>query len=266
MPIVFSALTPHQPVLIPEIGKDNLEKLKKTKEAIESLEKEFYASKPESIIVISSDDGKISEDSFSINLNANYTADFKDFGDFGLELKFKSDYMTIQQIRAADETGEASPLVLVSEDKIGHGFSVPLYFLTKHAKDLPIVPVYYSALGYKEHLEFGRFLHNQLSKIDKRVAIICSGDLSHTLTKDAPGGFSKDGEKFDKKFTEMVKNKDVEGLLKLDPKLVKAAKETALRSTLILMGVIESLNTKTEVLSYEGPFGVGYLVCNFKLL
>lgn len=265
MPIVFAALTPHPPVLIPEIGKDNLKKLKKTEAAMKKLEQEFYAAKPESIVIISPS-GEVLDDSFNINLNADYLADFKDFGDFSLGLKFKSDYMTIQQIRAADEKGDIAPFVLTSNQSLGHGFSVPLYFLTQHLKDIPIVPITYSALGYQEHFSFGQFLHDQLSKIDKRIAVIASGDLSHTLTKDAPAGHVKEGAEFDKKFTELVKKKDVKGLLELDPKLIKAAQETVLRSTLILMGIIESLNTQTEVLSYEGPFGVGYLVCSFKLV
>ena len=145
MPIVFSAITPHPPVLIPEIGKDNLKKLKQTDDAMKKLEQEFYAVKPDSVVVISPH-GEVLKDSFNINLNSDYTANFKDFGDFGLELKFKSDYMTIQNIRAADETGDAAPLSLTSQEELEHGFSVPLYFLLQHLKDIPIVPITYSAL------------------------------------------------------------------------------------------------------------------------
>jgi len=265
MPIVFSAITPHPPVLIPEIGKDNLKKLKQTDDAMKKLEQEIYAAKPDSIVVISPH-GEILKDSFNINLNSDYVANFKDFGDFGLELKFKSDYMTIQSIRAADETGDAVPLVLTSKAELEHGFSVPLYFLTKHLKDISIIPITYSALDYQAHFDFGQFLHEQLSQSDKRIAVIASGDLSHKLTKNSPAGYSAQGKKFDDKFIELVKKKDAAGIMKLDKKLVKAAEETVLRSTLILLGIISELNTETEVLSYEGPFGVGYLVAQFKLL
>ena len=265
MPIVFSAITPHPPVLIPEIGKDNLKKLTKTETAMKTLEQDFYAAKPDSVVVISPH-GQVLPDSFNINLNADYTANFKDFGDFSLELKFKSDYMTIQQIRAADETNEAAPLVLSSNENLEHGFSVPLYFLTQHLKNIPIVPITYSALGYEEHFAFGKFLYNQLSSSNKRIAVIASGDLSHKLSKDSPAGYSPQGEKFDKAFVALIKKKDAAGIIKLDPKLIEAAEQTALRSVLILFGIIDTLNTKTEVLSYEAPFGVGYLVSQFKLM
>ena len=111
MPIVFSAITPHPPVLIPEIGKDNLAKIKKTEEAMKKLEQDLYAAKPESILIISPH-GQIFDDAFNINLSASYKANFKDFGDFGLELEFKSDYMSIQAIRAADETQTNVPITL----------------------------------------------------------------------------------------------------------------------------------------------------------
>jgi hypothetical protein len=34
---------------------------------------------------------------------------------------------------------------------------------------------------------------------------------------------------------------------------------------LILLGLLDGLKTKPEVISYEGPFGVGYLVANYIL-
>lgn len=265
MPLVFAAFTPHAPVLIPEIGKENLAKISNTETAMKKLEQDFYVSKPESVVIISPH-GKIFAEAFNINLNVDYSANFKEFGDFGLELKFKSDYLSIQEIRAADETQKTVPIVLSSEPEIDHGFSVPLYYLTQHLKNIPIIPITYSGLGYQQHFAFGQFLYRHLSKINKRFAVIASGDLSHKLTKNAPGGYSAQAKKFDKNLGELIKNRDTEGILKLDPNLIQEVAECGLRSIIILLGILESLNVKPEILSYEGPFGVGYLVCNFKLV
>ena len=219
MPLVFAAITPHPPVLIPEIGKDNLVKLKKTEEAFKKLEQELYAAKPESLVLISPH-GKVSPEYFNINLNPDYAANFKEFGDFSLELKFRSDFMTIQEIRASDESNQAAPMVMISEPEIDHGFAVPLYFLTKHLKNLPIVPITYSGLNYQKHFEFGQFLYRQLAKLNKRIAVIASGDLAHTLTKDAPAGYSAQGKEFDKKVVDLIKAKNFNGLLVLDSALI----------------------------------------------
>ena len=265
MPLVFAAITPHPPVLIPEIGKKNLPKLKKTEAAMKKLEQDFYAAKPDSVLIISPH-GKILADAFSINLSADYSANFKEFGDFSLELQFKSDYMSIQEIRAADESHKSVSFVLTSEPELDYGFSVPLYFLTQHLKKIPIIPVTYSALDYQHHFEFGKFIYRQLAKLNKRFAVIASADLSHKLIKGAPGGYSPQAKKFDQKIIELTKKKDWPGFLQLDSELIKEAGECGLRSLIILAGMIESLNLEPEVLSYEGPFGVGYLVCNFKFV
>ena len=46
----------------------------------------------------------------------------------------------------------------------------------------------------------------------------------------------------------------------MDERLVSVAGECGLRSILILLGILSGNKIKPEVLSYEGPFGVGYLV------
>ena len=264
MPIVFAAITPHPPVLIPEIGKDNLAKIKKTQEAMKKIEQELYASKPDSLVVLSTQEN-VSPDSFTINLSAEYKADFKDFGDFGLELNFKGDFMSMQKIRSADESNQSVAIVLNSEERLEHGFSVPLYSLTKHAKDLPIIPIAYSGLDYQAHYDFGKFLYDQLTSINKRFAIVASADLSHTLSPDAPGGFNANGKKFDELIINALKKKDLPAIVSLDPQLAAEAKESGLRSIIILLGMLSNLQVTPEVLSYEGPFGVGYGVCHFKI-
>jgi len=55
-------------------------------------------------------------------------------------------------------------------------------------------------------------------------------------------------------------------ILKLDD-LYPEAGECGLRSFCFLLGILEAggIDWQPEILSYEGPFGVGYLVANFKL-
>ncbi|MBN1779479.1 MAG: AmmeMemoRadiSam system protein B [Candidatus Buchananbacteria bacterium] len=263
MPIVFTATVPHPPILIKEIGKDHLKKIKKTQTAFKTLEQELYAAKPESILIIAQH-GNILADAFNINLNADYTGGFKEFGDFGIQFKFRSDYMTIQNIRAGDEMHKKVPITLTSEEEIDYGFSVPLSLLTQHLKNLPVVPITTSGLDLQQHFDFGKFLNEQLAKIDKRIAVIASADLSHKLTKDAPAGFSKDAKAFDEKIIAAIKKNDVETLLKIKEKETAEVGEAEIKPIITLLGIINSINFRPEVLSYEGPFGVGYLLANFK--
>ncbi len=260
--LVFSAIVPHPPILIPTIGKDNLEKIQKTASAMKNLEELLYASKPDVIIIISPH-GEIIPDAFSLNLNSTYQANFENFGDFKTKLEFKSSPMLALRIKERVE--DELPLILSSSPNLDHGLAVPLYYLTQHLKNIEIIPIYYSLLDYKTHFHFGQLLKKEIAKSAKRVAVIASGDLSHCLTKDAPAGYSKEGEEFDNKLIDLLKNKSYQSLLKMDEKLIEKAAECGLRSFLILLGIIEEYEYNFEVLSYEGPFGVGYLVANFKL-
>jgi len=51
----------------------------------------------------------------------------------------------------------------------------------------------------------------------------------------------------------------------LDHELIEKAAQCGYRSILILLGVLNNVSYQTEILSYEAPFGVGYLVANLKL-
>jgi MEMO1 family protein len=261
--LVFSAMCPHPPILIPAIGKDNIKQIKNTVEAMKTLEQELYAAKPEVIIIISPH-GELIPDAFSINLNTHYKANFEEFGDFTTKLEFGSNSMLALKIKERVEN--ELPIVLSSSENLDHGAAVPLFYLSKHFKDIEIIPICYSFLNYEKHFKFGQLLKKEIAKSDKRIAVIASGDLSHALTKDAPAGYSPKGEDFDKGIITLLKRKDIPGILKMKPKLIEDAAECGFRSLAILCGVIEEYKFEVEILSYEGPFGVGYLVANFKLV
>ena len=57
-----------------------------------------------------------------------------------------------------------------------------------------------------------------------------------------------------------LENYQVEKILTMDPDLVQAAGECGLRSIAVLLGCLDGEAVQTEILSYEGPFGVGYPV------
>jgi AmmeMemoRadiSam system protein B len=108
-------------------------------------------------------------------------------------------------------------------------------------------------------------IKNIINQTNKRIAVVASGDLSHRLTKDAPAGYSPIGKEFDKKIIKLLKEKKIKEILNLDPKFVDQAGECGFRSILILLGVFKDINFDFDVLSYQGPFGIGYLVANFKI-
>lgn len=259
--IAFAAVVPHPPLLIPTIGKDNLQKLNKTVKAFDILEEALNEAKVDTIVVISPH-GEISQDNFIINTNESYVANFQDFGDFSTRLSFKSDLQFINTLKSQNEI--TLPIQLTYHENLDHGAAVPLYYLTRTNKKQRVVPINYSLGSYEEHIKFGEAIKEACFSLDKRFAIIASGDLSHRLSMNAPAGFSPQAKEFDKKVIQILKKKNTEALMNIDQTVIEDAAECGLRSLLILAGVIKNMNYDFQVLSYESPFGVGYLVGEVK--
>jgi len=210
MVIIFAAISPHPPIILPSVGSlEDRAQVKKTIEALEDLGKKLREANPDSIII---------------------SAPHPDWG-----------------------------------------FNVPLFFLAKDFKG-EIKTYLIGVESPPFYFEQGKKLYQKIDtgqtrvRNSKKVAVIASGDLSHCLKEEGPYSFHPDGPKFDKDLTEALKKKDIEKILKLDDKYPEAG-ECGLRSFCFLLGILEEskIDYQPEILSYEGPFGVGYLVANFKL-
>jgi len=261
MSLVFAGIAPHPPLLVPGIGKGEIAKVEKTKLALEQLEQDLYLAKPEVVMIISPH-GSFFKDAFCINANVNFKSDFGQFGDMETTMTWKgADFLAAQISHTLSE--KAVPIQMVSNEKLDHGSSVPLFYLTQHLPDVKILPIGYSMLDNKSHLNFGELLKEAIMESGKRVAVIASGDLSHGLTTDAPAGLSKVGKEFDEKIIELLQTRNTVGYTSLDEKFVEESSQCGYRSFLILLGILKDMDYSFKNYSYEGPFGVGYLVGNF---
>lgn len=153
--------------------------------------------------------------------------------------------------------------IIISSPHPDWGFNVPLYFLAGGLK-AEIKTFLTGVNSPNEHYEEGRvFYENKLRDLDADIALIASGDLSHRLTANSPYGYHEQGPEFDKTLIDSLKNKDTENILNLDSRYPEAG-ECGLRSFCFLLGILDAakIGWKAEILSYEGPFGVGYLVAD----
>jgi len=261
--IVFSAFCPHTPVLIPSVGKENIEKIKKTADSYRFLEQHFYTSKPDTIILLSTH-GLIYDDAFSINLCDRYYGDFEEFGEFSTKAEFRADYMLIERIQR-HMRDEKINFTMDTCEKLDHGAMIPLYLLSERIKNFRIVPINTSRLSLNEHFKFGQELKEMVMDTNKRVAVVASGDLSHALSTEAPAGFNEHGPEFDRLIQEHLPKNSVKNLLKISSDMMVAAQECGLRSLITLLGALDGVKYEPQLLSYEAPFGVGYLTCHFDI-
>ncbi len=166
---------------------------------------------------------------------------------------------------------EAEPLsILISSPHEDWGFNVPLHFLAPDFKG-EIKKYVTGEESPAFHFNKGKEVYRKFSAQGGsapggKIALIASGDLSHCLKEDGPYGFHAHGPKFDQALVKYLKNKNIDKILKLDEDYPEAG-ECGLRSICFILGILEEskISYQPEILSYEGPWGVGYLVANFKL-
>jgi AmmeMemoRadiSam system protein B len=202
----------------------------------------------------------------TVGLAAKFSGDFSDFDAPAVGLNFKGDVDLAANILKEADTNNilALPQMHTTDTyNLDHGALVPLYYLTREiGTKSEIVSIGYSFQTRAEHFSFGQIIQKVAEKTSQRIAIIASGDLSHKHLNNQCGD-RETPKNFDNLIKNGIENNDFEKIIYADEELQEIAGECGYRSLLILLGSIDGLRVHPEVLSYEHPFGVGYLVADF---
>lgn len=268
MTLVGALITPHPPIVVPEVGGRRLEQVKGTVEAMRGAAAYAEELRPSTIVLLSPH-APLSRREMGVSPARKYGGSLAQFGAPEVTMELEGDVHLAEDIFSQAKAREVPVARLArrgEEMPLDHGSLVPLYFLLEAISPPPsLVLLNFSLLDQETHLAFGRAVAAALEEASGDVLYVASGDLSHRLTPDAPGGFHESGAEFDREVVTSVREGDLRRLADLPPGLVESAGECGLRSLLVLAGVLEQEDFETEVLSYEGPFGVGYLVATVSL-
>jgi len=256
--IVFGSIMPHPPILVPDIGRGQIKEAARSKKALESISRRIKGKNFDTLIVITPH-GEVGRASVPVYIGHVFEGSFSAFGMAKPIFNFKGDPELGLSIVKDSELASSCP-----ETLLDHGLLVPLYYPQAAGVKNAILPIGIGFMPLPKLFEFGKSLAETVKKSNKKVAIIASADMSHRLTPDAPAGYSPRGKVFDEKLVKLVENYDVKGILEFDPALAEEAGQDALWSISILLGALDGLKIKPEVISYEGPFGVGYMVAAFE--
>ncbi|HEX6283864.1 MAG TPA: AmmeMemoRadiSam system protein A, partial [Pyrinomonadaceae bacterium] len=144
--------------------------------------------------------------------------------------------------------------------ELDHGTAVPLYFLLRNGWQGKVVALGYSFLSNEDHLRFGACIKRAVDRLAQPVGFIASGDLSHRLAPHAPAGFNPNAHVFDDRVVAALRENNPQAIVDIDYNLRKLAGECGYRSMLVAIGAGTGVPASCEVMNYEAPFGVGYLV------
>ena len=256
--LVFSGIAPHPPIMVPEVGRESIAGVVNSIDAMSELTRRLIHSGAESVILISPH-APLEADAFVTYEGPEVFGDFSHFNAPDTYFSLPVDDELLAAIREVAATKQFKLTTLRTHD-LDHGTAVPLYFLLRNGWRGKVVTLGYSFLSNDDHVRFGSCIRNAVDQVGRRVAFIASGDLSHRLKPQAPAGYNPDAHIFDEQVVDALRSNAPQRIVDIDYNLRRLAGECGFRSMLVAIGASSELSPSCEVLSYEAPFGVGYLV------
>lgn len=263
-PVIFSAIFPHPPIVVPFIGGKELKKAEATQKALQKAAQKIHVLENSlDAVIIITPHNEIGQAGFPVLCSHVFEGDFTNFNHPLPRFSFKGDFETASAIIKTAEANNINAYAVV-DNLLDHGTLVPLYYLQGAGFKKPIVPVGISFQSLQHLFGFGQAIAQAAAQKNKKIAVIASADMSHALSPSSPSGFQPRAKEFDEKLVALVKAHEVESILNFDPQLADLAHQDALWSIAIMLGAISDTSLKPQVLSYEAPFGVGYMVVSYE--
>jgi len=248
MSLVYSIFVPHPPIIVPEIGRGEESKCQASLDAYRDISRRLVQAEVETVILVSPH-APLIKDGITLLTEAVGRGNFAQFGAGQVSFSLACDTTVIAQFQK-DLAG-----VVSIQGPMDHGAMVPLYFLQKAGW---IGKVVLLGMPLERADDYGLRMGQILDQLPGRYALVASGDLSHRLKEDGPYGFDSAGPEFDQAVVKALQG-DAKKLTSLPAELVEKAGECGYRSLRLALAAKEGA---PEVLSYEGPFGVGYMVAD----
>jgi MEMO1 family protein len=268
MALVGCFVTPHPPIIVPEVGGESLAQAEATVRSMRAVGKRAAQLDPDTIVLMSPH-SPLARNQMGVSLASGYRGSLVFFRAPHVRLEAAGDQAVAEAILEEALDHGIPATITASHGEVvdlDHGAMVPLTYLTGDlGRPCRLVLLGFSYLSLEEHVRFGEAVGRAMIGAPVRVVYVASSDLSHRLLPGAPAGYDPRGAEFDQAVADTFAAGDWEALLTIDPGLVRAAGECGYRSLATLSGVVAALEaagsrTRNRLLSYEGPFGVGYMV------
>ncbi|MDR1914526.1 MAG: AmmeMemoRadiSam system protein A [Clostridiales bacterium] len=263
MSILAAYALPHPPLAIPEIGQGKEKEIQDTLDAFMKVSQEVKNLEPDTIIFITPHTVAYS-DYFHISPGLDAGGDFANFGAPTVTLTKPYDVALAAAVtRRAEELDIRAGTMGERDPALDHGVMIPMWFLDKNYSEYKCLRVSQSGFPVETHYIFGRAIAQAVNDLNRKAVIIASGDLSHKLLKSGPYGYVPEGPEYDRQVTQALSQGDFLSLMNMNDKFIETAADCGYRSYIIMAGCLDKTDLRSALLSYEGPFGVGYAVLGF---
>lgn len=254
----MAVLMCHAPIVIPALGRRDAQRCAITTASMAMAAQRLVQSGAGRLAVLSPHAPR-GPHAYGYYAGAALAGDFGRFGEPQLAASFPADAEAPPAVAAASARAglDLAPL----RGRLDHGALVPLWFLREAGWRGAV-----SVFGFPwepvpdGHRRFGAALREAFEDLGGPWALLASGDCSHRLAPGAPSGYDPRAKDFDAQLAAGIREGREERLPEELADLRECAAEDMLESLEVATSAIGANRPGREFLSYEGPFGVGYLV------
>ena len=260
--VVISALLPHPPIIVPSVGGGRGAECRSTTDACRRLARRIVEAEPDRLFLVSPHAPR-EHLAYGIWSGERLTGDLRAFGCPEVAVDLPNDVALGRHLEAGGRE-RGIELRALSHRSLDHGSVVPLWFLAEAGWAGPTCIASLPVVGdARRHATLGRALGTAAAALGGRSALLASGDMSHRVLPGAPAGHHPRALEFDELVCSEVEGRRLERIADIDPGLRGLAAEDVVDSSALVIAATPSPARGTELLSYEHPFGVGYLVAVF---
>lgn len=228
----------HAPIVVPAVGGARSAQCRATTRAMREVAQRAVGARPDRLVLISPHTPR--HPTAWGAWTGQHRGDLAGFGAPEIAIDLPDAPEVAASVGAEPVQGE-----------LDHGAMVPLAFLWEAGWRGPTAIL---GLPWSEDPAC-EAVGRAVAALPGRTAVIASGDMSHKLKPGAPSGFDPRAQAFDDAFVAGLRADDWAAAVAAEPR--KLAAEDVIDSTRVALAATPG-PLHAEVLSYEGPWGVGY--------
>lgn len=263
MSIEAAFIVPHPPLIIPAVGHGREAEIQQTIDAYDEVARRIAALEPE-LVIVTSPHAPAYRDWFHVSPGTRASGDLSQFRacDTRLAVDYDTEYVSTL-CAEAEKRGFPAGTAGERDAALDHATYIPLWFIDKFYTDYHAVRIGLSGFDSIKHYQFGQLINECVEKLGRKAVFVASGDLSHTLAEDGPYGYTPEGPVYDEQITAAMATGDFMRFLTFENSFLDKIGDCGTRSFQIMAGALDREAVRSELLSYEGPFGVGYAVASY---
>jgi len=267
MGLLLACIAPHGAEVIPELAGDMFDAFAETRKSMTRLGELVKSQKPDTIIV-ATPHGLRLEGTIGV-VTSEFTEATLESNDKKVRLRCTCDR---QLAKAVLENSRKRKLSVVGANyctsegpascmPMDWGTFIPLWFMVEHDSSTPKVVIVTPSreIPLRTLVEFGQTIAKTADSLQIKAAFVASADQGHAHRADGPYGFHPESKEFDELVKRAVSENDLKPLLDLPAEFIENAKPDSLWQLAILQGILNHVEMKADLLSYEVPTYFGML-------